>query len=85
VMGDEYTPTTEHLAHAIGEWAYRVGHPQNGDFPEMLADDGETMLARFLEAHDREVAEKAWDEGFADGFNSDDYKMTNPYREGASE
>lgn len=58
-MSNDYTPTTEDMAHAIGEWAYRTGHPENQDRPELLVDDGETMLARWLAAHDAEVAAKA--------------------------
>ena len=80
-MSDEYTPTTDEIRR---DWVQL-----SADAYSLVTDDADEVAVaefdRWLEAHDREVAEKAWDEGFAHGFNSNDYKMTNPYHEGASE
>ena len=53
--------------------------------------DGDGADWLILAAHDREVAEKAWDEGMAYGVNYDmgDYEVApepieNPYREGGA-
>lgn len=69
VPSDTYTPTTADIANAIGDWAFHTGHPNAEDRPELLVDDGETMLARWLIAHDASVAAKAWDEGFDVGYD----------------
>jgi hypothetical protein len=48
----EYTPTDADMANAIGDWALRAGRPDSENRPELLVDDGETMLARWLASHD---------------------------------
>jgi hypothetical protein len=49
---NDYTPTDDDMANAIGDWALRAGHPDSENRPELLTDDGETMLARWIAARD---------------------------------
>jgi hypothetical protein len=69
----EYTPTTNRV-----RVCYKLSRTNSQD---VLGEE----FDRWLATHDREVRRVAWAEGFADGFNSDDYKMTNPYREGVTD
>ena len=81
-MSDEYTPTTGVVKHKYV--LERMMDADRDGVPVMPTRRFHDEFTRWLTAHDREVASKAWDEGFAHGFNSNDYKMTNPYREGAT-
>ena len=83
-MADEQTPTTEDVRLVYGP-----------DSTGMLQDGTVAAFDRRLADHDREVAEKAWDEGFEAGwaecddpgaFVNDvwDAKTPNPYREGGA-
>ena len=53
-MADEQTPTTEDVRLVYGP-----------DSTGMLQDGTVAAFDRHLADHDREVAEKAWDEGYA--------------------
>lgn len=71
-MADEYTPTTEQVRT---HWT-DVG----------FAGDGESF-DRWLAAHDRETAARAWDEGYQASTDAElghiaPAGATNPYREG---
>lgn len=65
-MTDEYTPTAESVRDAYCHLQQTVlgerGHPAHERF--------HAEFDRWLEAHDREVAARAWDEGFTRGFYS---------------
>ena len=74
-MSDDYTPTTEEVET---HWADVGFAGDRASFRRWLAD------------HDRQVAEKAWDEGFSAGFydplaggfsDASESKATNPYTE----
>ena len=80
-MADEYVPTTEQARETYAALCKT----------EAAADE----FDRWIAAHDREVREKAWDEGFEAGwaecddpgaFVNDvwDAKTPNPYREGGA-
>lgn len=94
-MGDEYTPTTDEIRR---DWVQL-----SADAYSLVTDDADEVAVaefdRWLEAHDREVAEKAWDEGQKSGMRYTDrmraaYEIgrpelpgppsINPYREGAT-
>lgn len=74
-MADEYTPTTEDVREWYADSVDRLG--------------GEAEFDRWLAAHDRETAARAWDEGYRQGRSDQaDHSMyhethtANPYREG---
>lgn len=72
---DEYTPTIEEVRDAAG--------PDGATAIEHAAFD------RFLAAHDREVAERAWEEGRLAALKNvawpKEERETNPYREGRTD
>ena len=83
-MSDEYTPTTEQV---LGGYIF-----DRLEIGGVLVDKSTAEFTRWLEAHDREVAEKAWDEA-AEEFTDRTWSSprglpvdppANPYREGAS-
>lgn len=92
-MSDEYPPTTQgevtpdvealHMIIGLGNFEATGGTGSNTyDLALRIVDSD------WLEAHDREVAEKAWAEGHAAGATdgiTDTWDSVNPYREGASE
>lgn len=58
-MSEQYTPTTEKVADA---WASRYdGEHASASGEERRGYEAE--FARWLAEHDRQVAERAWDEG----------------------
>lgn len=70
----DYTPTTEEVRerYANDEWDVE------NEAVARLAD-----FNRWLEEHDRQVAEEAYDEGFANGVDYHEdtiYAPLNPYR-----
>lgn len=76
----DYTPTTDEVREA---WADSRWDP----FGERKWSDHAAEFDRFLAAHDREVAARAWDEGAEAGrLNTYEHRpgreMRNPYREG---
>lgn len=77
-MADELTPTTEHVRTTYATY--------DGDWqPDFAAD-----FDRWLVARDREMARRAWDEGYragyVDRFKERDFDPgANPYREKESE
>jgi len=78
----EHTPTTEVIRERATKHAARFGFLQELSF--------EDQFDRWLEAHDREIAAEAWDEGFTRGFYSgqsmrsdadaSESPVENPYR-----
>ena len=74
-MSDEFVPTTEDVRLVYGSDS--AGMP-----------DGRRLEAfsRWLAAHDRETAARAWDEGctagYVDAADDRDPESLNPYREG---
>lgn len=73
-MADDYTPTTEEVHEAISEWVWsrRMFRPELGQSDGREAD-------RWLAEHDRQVAERAWDEGHL--IHGEDYRHTHQCRE----
>lgn len=79
-----YTPTTEQVREGFAQ------DPVAEYYNPLInhAQYGRKAFDRWLEAHDREVAAKAWQEGYADCM---DYHMSNglkgaeanPYKEEA--
>lgn len=86
-MADEYTPTTDEV---------REGLCISGGVLTTSREERDARFRRWLAAHDREVAERAWDEGhaaserdwaFAFDLTTPDEERTpwaNPYREGGA-
>lgn len=71
-MADEYVPTTDVVRDAVTFPGRRLGEPR---------DMTEAAFDRWLAAHDREVAEKAWDEGYDTAIRDEDRGSSiNPYR-----
>ena len=69
-MADEQTPTTEDVRLVYGP-----------DSTGMLHDGTVAAFDRRLADHDREVAEKAWDEGYDTAIRDEDRGSSiNPYR-----
>lgn len=75
----EFTPTTEQIRTF---WASEVALPaaKSGGYDESVAE-----FNRWLVEHDRQVAEKAWDEAFEEAKESvwsleSEYAPVNPYR-----
>lgn len=71
----DYTPTTEQIRSAFANRAYT----------DAGVDEFLVQFDRWLKAHDRAVAAKAWDEGFdkcAEYVNGPDWAPAppNPYR-----
>lgn len=82
-MTDEWTPTTENVRFAFS------GCVEVSEAQIRMKRHG-AAFDRWLAAHDREVAEKAWDEGHNAGWNegvenAQGYfsQHDNPYREGS--
>lgn len=77
-MSNEYTPQTGAVRVAYG-W---TGHDS---YIESNRQAKEAEFDRWLEAHDREVAEKAWEAGrkaaFSDEFGDLGQYTPNPYKE----
>lgn len=74
----EYTPTTERVRLRWLE-AYEYERDMPGKIRERYADEVLAQYDRWLAEHDRQVAERAWDEGYG----SDEECHTprrNPYR-----
>ena len=73
---NDYTPTTEQIraVYASGEFADRQIGP--GDYAYEHGDFSE--FDRWLAEVERAAAEKAWDDGRAEGFHRSG--RTNPYR-----
>ena len=76
-MADEYTPTTEQVREAASLNGGIAVEPN--------------AFNRWLAAHDRETAARAWDEGFRNAEEQHDgyagvsgWTNNNPYREGDS-
>ena len=72
----KYTLTTE----LMREWHVRADHAGNKSRAQYEAE-----FDRWLEAHDREVAERAWDKAtgsirYEDGSAVEIISVTNPYR-----
>ena len=71
-MADEFTPTTEQVREAASLNGGIAVEPDAFD--------------RWLAAHDRETAARAWDEGYTAGYvdgadDRDPDESPNPYRE----
>jgi len=92
-MSDEYTPTTGEIRNAFTFWRRAFIVRKSWYDESLLLEQTNAEFTRWLESHDREVAEKAWDEGFdagerdvmeheAQGFSNP--CIANPYREGAT-
>ena len=60
ICGSDYTPTTDLI-----RCTYIVDVAEKND--GVMVVDASCEFDRGLAAHDREVAEKAWDEGYCDG------------------
>lgn len=76
----EYTPTTDEVREAFRA---AVLHPDDLD----LDDAPGQAFDRWLAAHDREVAAKAWGEGAEQGYDDCENgreEMRNPHREGGA-
>jgi hypothetical protein len=94
-MTDEYTPTTEQVRNAFTFWRRAFIVRKSWYDESLLLEQTNAEFTRWLEAHDREVAEKAWDEAcsafaFLPPTHNDTdtaayVASTNPHREGASE
>lgn len=81
-MSDKYTPP---MTEAEQRVRYYVSMQPMG--PAVYSPQREATLDRMLAARDREVAERAWDEGYGHGAGrgpKTGYK-NNPYRSGESE
>lgn len=86
-MKSDYTPDTNHVKQAY------LQHRYYADPRWRYSTAGRLEFDRWLEEHDRQVAEAVWDEGFSTGVLSeseslsdleyeygDYFDMTNPYR-----
>ena len=90
-MADEYTPTTERVRQRWLE-AYEYERDMPGKIREKYPDEVLAQFDRWLVEHERQVAERAWDEGHlvhgADGWPREDGYCrisggciaVNPYR-----
>lgn len=65
-MSDEYTPTTEDVRDAYTHGAALLPPYYSDGFQAALAGR-RAEFDRWLAAHDREVAARAWDEGYEAG------------------
>ena len=67
VNDSEYTPTTDDLAHAVGDWGIQDGASRESESPRTIGRRRVRQCSRFLAAHDAEVARVAAEKGFAGG------------------
>ena len=87
MAGVEYTPTTaqvrSHYVGSVDEYGTRDGYALD-------LEEAGSAFDRWLAAHDREVAERAWESGLNTGIGfktamdilgPDAPEPTNPYRE----
>ena len=71
-MADECAPTTDEV---------REGLCISGGILTASREERDARFRRWLAAHDREVAEKAWDEGYDTAIRDEDRGSSiNPYR-----
>lgn len=87
-MTTEYTPTTDEIIRSFAIPPHRIIKQEEGEsFAEYLSRmsieghgyqmESERAAHRWLAEHDRQVAERAWDEGRD---NSPFFPTDNPYR-----
>jgi hypothetical protein len=87
---EEYTPTTDevrkNMAFGVAMAVYVVPeetHAGNPDWPiPGYRQKAKESFDRWLAAHDREVAKRAWDEGYGDDSEAH-VPRANPYRSGS--
>jgi len=97
----EYTPTTDEVDTGYTTFAWELARSSPGEYPDdaNFTDYHEVCAAfrRWLAEHDRQVAEKAWDEGkraeelgwthvysghpVPEGDMCDECEVVNPYRQ----
>lgn len=89
-MSEPYTPTTDEIIRSFAIPPHRVIEREEGesfaDYLSRLSIEGhgyqvqsEAAAHRWLAEHDRQVAERAWDEGYEAGRGARRH-IPNPHR-----
>ena len=82
IMSEEYTPSIESLVFGYEQNESREHGEALALVDAAVRDRAREDAYRAIAAHDREVAAKAWDEGYDDGRGVTLSKSDNPYVQG---
>ena len=84
---NDWTPTIDDIRYAYVEdpWFRTKSMLNERELAQVTTERMLEAFDRWLAAHDREVAEKAWDEGYCDGTQDGSIigvgRTGNPYQE----